>query len=151
MTTANSFCLDDILLCSLATTCCTDPPFPTLSSQFLVLFALVSDDLGIRKNPRPLCSPLLDPHPHTMHKTIVNSPTFLHISSSFRSHCLLSRDTNMVASNRCQAKGHVGEKQEYPNTLIALYPNAFIPLCPNTLIPLYPKNLILQFPNDVIS
>ena len=48
----------------------------------------------------------------------------------------------MAASNRCQAKGHVGEKQEYPNTLIALYPNAFIPLCPNTLIPLYPNTLI---------
>ena len=68
--------------------------------------------LGIRKNPTPLCLPLLDPHPHTMHKTIVNSPTFPHISSSFRSLCLRSRDTNMAINNRCQAKGHVSEKQE---------------------------------------
>ena len=69
--------------------------------------------LGIRSNPRPLFLPLLDPHPNTMHKTIVNSPTFPHTSFSFQSLCLLSRDTNMLASNRCQAKGHVGEKQEY--------------------------------------
>ena len=68
---------------------------------------------GIRKNPRPLCLPLLDPNPHTMHMTIVNSPTFPRTSFSFRSLCLLSRDTNMAASNRCQAKGQVAEKQEF--------------------------------------
>ena len=34
MTTANSFgCLEDILLCSVATTYCTDPPFPTASTK----------------------------------------------------------------------------------------------------------------------
>ena len=68
--------------------------------------------LGVRKNPRPLCLPLLDPHPHTMHKTMVNSPTFPHISFSFRSLRLRSRDTNMAANNRFQAKDHVGKKHE---------------------------------------
>ena len=87
-----------------------------LSLRFLVSSSYSSPwsviILGIRKNPRLLCLPLLDPHPHTMHKTIVNSPTFPHTSFFLRSLCLLSRDTNMAASNRCQAKGHVGEKQE---------------------------------------
>ena len=113
MTTSKSFCLEDILLCRVATTYCTDPPFPTLSSQLLILFVLVSDDFGYLKESQTfMCLPLLDPHPHTMHKTIVNSPTFPHISFCFQSLCLRSRDTNMVGSNRCQAKGHVGEKQE---------------------------------------
>ena len=46
-------------------------------------------------------------------ETIVNSPSFLHISFSFRSLCLRARDTNIGASNRCQAKRHVSEKQEF--------------------------------------
>ena len=39
----------------------------------------------------------------------------------------------MVASNRCQAKGHVGEKQEYSfqQTLIGLFITSFFYNCLN--------------------
>ena len=48
--------------------------------------------LGIRKNPRPLCLPLLDPHPHTMMKPQLTLLHFLTLASLF-DHFVYCRGT----------------------------------------------------------